>query len=649
MLRAFKNILNLLSRDAPSAAVAILPVVEANDAFRLGNEAMAHGELEQAVEHYSRHIARFPKKPSGYIGRGYALTEQARWKEAIDTLNQAAQLDGSNADVYYMLGRAYRELGDSSAADLAWGKAHELAPTLEHVYCDYCLLLFQLGKVNQALSLMQTGISQFPLNSRIHFFLGNIHAELGDYSSAVESYRASLELGDMSAGLYVSLGPALIQTGDYEGAIDILRKAQELNHQSVNAASNYVMAIQYSDKLSKTEKFEAAREFAERFETPLKSYWGQHKKAGDSSNRKLRVGYVSGDFRNHALAFFFEPILACHDKDQFEVYCYYTHPVSDNVTRRIQSLADHWLSCHEMSDDALAARIREDGIDILVDLSGHTGHNRLLTFARKPAPVQMTWLGYQATTGLQAMDYRITEESLDPTGTSEQFHSEKLIRLSSSGTFSPSPDSPQVNALPALSTNGFTFGCLNNPAKITEQAISMWAQILRGNDASRLLFGNATQVLIDRISAQFRQHGIDPGRLAFRPKVGLKEYLALHHEIDMALDTFPYNGGTTTFHSLWMGVPVVTLEGDSTLSKVGVAAMSGMGLGQFCTNSPEQYIERALYFSRNLEELSAVRQSLRSNMDQITQHLTLQVTRSLEDAMQSCWKTYCCSTQVTSP
>lgn len=625
----------------PPLASPVRQTAAESDDFQLGNAAMAREDLTQALEHYGRYAAQHPHLAKGYVGLGYALSEQGQWAQAIQALQQAVALDANNAGSYFMLGRACLQQHEPHAAEQAWARAHELDPQLEPVYGEYCILLFTHGKIAEALSLMEMGVSRFPKNSQFHFYFGNLLAECGNYAKAIEHYRIAVKLGDLSPGLFNSMGSTLVQVGSYDEAIVVLQKAQTLDPRSASAASNYLLAIQYAGQLSKAEKFAAAEAFAERFERPLRSQWGHYHQRDDISGRKLRIGYVSGDFRAHALAFFFEPIISLHDKSKFEIFCYYTHPVFDAVSQRIRAQADHWLSCHELSDEALAACIRADAIDVLVDLSGHTGHNRLLTFARKPAPVQMTWLGYQATTGLQAMDYRITDEGLDPIGASEPFHSEKLIRLPSSGTFSPSPESPPVNALPALGGQPFTFGCLNNPSKITDEAIALWAQILTRAPESRLMIGNATPVLSERLSAQFEKLGVTASRLVFQPKVSLAEYLALHHQVDLALDTFPYNGGTTTFHSLWMGVPIIALDGESSLSRVGAAVMRGMGLGQFCASTMEQYVEQALYFSQHLPELAAVRASLRETAKQVHQQLAMTVTRSLEDAMQSCLQAYC--------
>jgi len=645
MLKALKNVFGFRQPRAdgsapiqPAQADAIdLQKAPPPDHFRLGNAAVQADNYAEAAEHYARFVAAEPANASGHVGLGFALVQLGRFSEAIETLNQAVTHDPKSGDGFFLLGQACLGLGQPQAAMHAWGKAHALAPELEHLYCDYCLLLFNHGQADQALGLMRTGVQRFPANADFKFYLGNLLAERADYASAAEAYREAVALNPDSPHLLSSYATALMQIGERDAAAVVLKKAMDLAPDAAAIFSNYLLCIQYGGAISREDKLQAALEFSTRFETPLMGEWGNWHRF-DSHVRKLRLGYVSGDFRNHALASFIEPILLHHDKSRFELHCYYTHPVVDEVTQRIAGLADRWISCHDMSDADLAARIRADEIDVLVDLSGHTGHNRLLTFARKPAPVQMTWLGYQATTGLRAMDYRVTEESLDPTGTSERFHSEKLIRLPSSGTFSPSPESPPVNELPFLSGQPFTFGCLNNPTKITDDAIAVWAEILQRSPGARLLLGNATAPLVERISAQFAQCGVAPSRLVFQPKLGLADYLGLHHQIDVGLDTFPYNGGTTTFHSIWMGVPLIALDGDTALSKVGAGIMRGLGLPQFCAETREQYVERAVHFHAHFQELADVRGALRGKLDAINKQMAIDVTRWLESAMQACWQ-----------
>ena len=634
-MKAFLTSLFVRSKNSSSVAQAVTSSAEvtstllsqANVAVRGDNFPLAAGLYQQLVESGSN-------SPNVYISYGYALSNLAEFSKAKVILLRAIELDEQNADAHYMLGTACNSLGDTAGAELAWKASHKLSPLIENLYCDLCLLLFTQGKHDDAKALIRAGIGHFPSNANMYFYLGNLHSEGADFAAAVDAYEQSRQLNDSSPYMLSSYSSALRQTGDLALSAELTKKALSLAPSEPSIHSNYLMSLQYTPAHSKKEKFDAHIEFATQFEVPLMTQWGNYKNSL-SVGRKIRIGYVSGDFRNHSLIFFIAPILANHDKSKFEVFCYHAHPSHDADTQRIRELADCFVDCHGLADEALATKIRTDEIDILIDLSGHTGYNRLLVFARKPAPVQMTWLGYQSTTGLSAIDYRISEEALDPTGSSEAFHSEKLLRLPSSGTFSPSPDSPPVNELPALGGATFTFACLNNPSKITDEAIALWSQILTASPSSRLMIGNATPALVDKLSRQFSFYNVSLSRIIFQPKVSLRQYLQLHHQVDLALDTFPYNGGTTTFHSLWMGVPVLALEGDTAMSKVGAAIMRGLDLSKFCSASNQSYVENAVYFSTHLAELDVVRQSLRQRMDVDRKSTRLNSSHALTSRMPS--------------
>jgi predicted O-linked N-acetylglucosamine transferase (SPINDLY family) len=369
--------------------------------------------------------------------------------------------------------------------------------------------------------------------------------------------------------------------------------------------------------------------------------WRAHENSRDKSKR-LKVGYVSGDFRDHPVTNFFEPILTAHDKSQVEVFCYYNHHQQDHVTSRIAAKSDHWIACKGMSDTELAERIRNDGIDILVDLSGHTAHNRLLVFARKPAPIQVTWIGYISTTGLTAMDYRLTDAALDPVGMTERFHSEELLRVPMCAPFTPSAESPPGNETPALTNGYFTLGCLNQLTKITEEAMQLWARILLALPGSRLIIGNVNDVSTkSRLVDRFAKQGVAEERLILYPRMPLRDYLGLHHQIDLALDTFPYNGGTTTLHSLWMGVPLMALGGTTPISRVGASLMAGLGLPEFCTSDADEYLARTIEFARDLPKLNQVRQSLRERMRLALVSDPKVVAQPLEQMFRTIWSKWC--------
>ena len=608
--------------------------------FLLANESMKQGEFMSARLLYEQVIAVSPNDAAGHIGLGFVQLQTHKLADAIRTLKIATELNPSSADGYYMLGKAYLEQNAFDLAAKAWCKSLQLSKAIESIYCEYCLLLFNHGKIGQARQIIHFGAKAFPENADINFFCGNIALCDGDLVAALTSYQKSLALNEASPFALSNYGTALRQAGRLEESLAATTKAMLLAPDAHTIFSNYLLGIQYSANFSKQDRFNAHKEFSKRFEDPVVGLWGDYKNLL-TTDRKIRIGYVSGDFRNHSLVFFIEPILEAHNKANFEIYCYYNYPINDATTERLIAKADRWINCSQMSDDEFAKKIRDDKIDVLIDLSGHTGHNRLLTFARKPAPVQLTWLGYQATTGLKAMDFRITDDALDPAGTSEEFHSERLLRLVASGTFAPAGDSPVVGPLPCLQGKPFTFGCLNNPSKITERVIITWSKILQECSQTKLLIGNATTDMQLTVTRQFGKNGITANRIVFRPKVSLADYLAMHNEIDLALDTFPYNGGTTTLHSLWMGVPIVALKGDTALSNVGTSIMGGLNLNQFCAEDAEDYVEKAVYFAINPDELSAVRLSLRAQMTEMTSALTVAVTDSLEQSLQKCWIDFC--------
>ena len=300
------------------------------------------------------------------------------------------------------------------------------------------------------------------------------------------------------------------------------------------------------------------------------------------------------------------------------------------------------MECAAFSDEILAQRIRDDRVDILVDLAGHTAGNRLLTFARKPAPVQVTYLGYPGTTGLEAIDFRLTDSNLDPAGLTEKFHSERLFRIPVYAPFRPDACSPPVADLPALTSGCFTFSCLNNLAKINRRVVSLWARILQRLPAARLMLGNASDEAVrNRLWRLLEDVGVSRDRVVLKPSLPLKEFLALHHEIDLALDPFPWNGGTTTNHSLHMGVPVVTLAGDLPAGRLGVATMICAGLPEFVARNEDEYVEIAVRFAADSAQLGQIRGELRHRISADPRNDPRQITREIEAAFFKMWADRC--------
>jgi predicted O-linked N-acetylglucosamine transferase (SPINDLY family) len=372
-----------------------------------------------------------------------------------------------------------------------------------------------------------------------------------------------------------------------------------------------------------------------------------------TDGRRLKVGYVSPDFRQHSVAYFLEPLLRSHDRKVIEVFCYAEVGWPDTVTERFKQLADHWVTTVGMSDDATAERIRRDGIDILVDLAGHTSKNRLPVFARKPAPVQVTWLGYPNTTGLTAIDYRFVDAVTDPEGETEALASETLVRLPGGFLCYGGPDdAPAPGPVPSLTTGTVTFGSFNNPAKLSAATLDAWADVLARLPQARLLLKGkpfadpATRALyLDRLA----KRGVAVERIelvAWLPEEG---HLALYNRIDIALDPFPYNGTTTTCEALWMGVPVITLRGDRHASRVGASLLTQTRLTDLIADSVEAYVETAVALAGDPARLSELRQSLRPRMAASPLCDAPAFADKIEHAYRTIWQRWCAAPDPARP
>ena len=362
-------------------------------------------------------------------------------------------------------------------------------------------------------------------------------------------------------------------------------------------------------------------------------------------DRTLRIGYLSADLYEHSVTFFFEPVLSSHDTACFETICYSSSAHTDAVTGRLRASASRWRDISLMNPMKIAETIREDGIDILVDLSGHTAGNSLPVFALRPAPVQVTWLGYPNTTGLAAMDYRITDEYADPAG-EDAFYTETLLRLS--GCFlcyRPPADAPVVTPLPAGDSGQVTYGSFNNMAKITDKVVALWARVLQATPGSRLILKN--QSLTDPetreyLHGQFTQHGIDTARIVMHGRMpSTADHLALYGQIDIALDTFPYNGTTTTCEAMWMGVPTMVLAGNRHAGRVGVELLHAADMSDWIADSPDEYVRKSTAFASDRAGLAEFRANLREKLRTSILLNATAFTGKLEDACRNVWKKWC--------
>ncbi len=461
-------------------------------------------------------------------------------------------------------------------------------------------------------------------------------------------FATARNAGCTFVGNRASMGAAdlghLIAKGDSARAVEVCRR--ELKKKTGAAAhSGLLLSMHYLPGFSPEEIFQAHRLFAERYEAPLVNDWRGHSNSRDPE-RRLRVGYVSNDCKGHTTAKFLRPVLENIDRQQFDLFLYSATRTADDVTREFQRIAaEGWRNIAGISDEEVANRIREDSIDILVDITGHNADNTMGAFARKPAPVQVGWLGYADTTGLRAMDYRITDALADPPGTTEQLHSEKLLRLPCFLCYALPDGLPEVSPLPFDRNGRVTFGSFNNFMKMSPETIECWARILKGVEGSRLMLKHLQSVDAgsrEGLRRVFKRHGVDGERIEILPWAPSHAlHMGAYRNVDVALDPFPYHGTTTTCDALAMGVPVVSRAGKTHVSRVGITLLSQVGLSDWVASSPDEYVERAIEYARQPDLLRDVRASLRARLAASDLGRPAGFARSMEDAWRRIWRIYC--------
>jgi protein O-GlcNAc transferase len=598
------------------------------------------GKAAEALPYFDRALALQPGHAGLHYNKGAALQALGELDAALSHYREALRLYPQFATAHACLGYVLSMQGKFAEAEPHVVRALELQPHAGDVRLNLGNLQLSLGRFADAQQEFERVLARSPENVQAELHLGWALKEQGDFPAAERHYRRALELRPDFAEAHDKLGSLMKDRGQAEAALACLRQALALKPDFVAAHSNLCLSLNYAAGATPQEIHAEHLEFARRHCAGFSAL--AHANRADPE-RRLRIGYVSGDFRAHVLAHFIEPVLAHHDHSLCEVFCYYNFHTHDAITARLRAYADHWRDIFGLGDDEVARKIQADGIDILVDLSGHTGLNRLLVFARKPAPVQASYLGYLNTTGLGAMDYRISDARAAPAGTLDDCHSERLARLPDTQWCYQAPSqTPEVPVLPGLENGFLTFGAFQTLAKVNPPVIELWSRVLQQLPQSRLLvLASGLQSIAGNFEQEFARHGIAPGRVELLGAVPFAEYLALHGSVDVMLDTFPYAGGTTTCHALWMGVPVISLPGPTATSRGGASLLAAVGLEEFIAQNAEHYIAIASRLAADLPRLAAVRAGLRQRMSSSPLCDALRFTRSLEAAYRSMWRTWC--------
>ena len=610
------------------------------------------------------------------IALGINLMRSNRLNEAKAVFKQICEWDAYNVDAWYLLSCVNGMQGNVDEAGRCCYRVIALRPKHSEAHVNLGNVLYYQGQLDEAVLHYKTALRSKPKNAIGYNSLGNVLKEQGKIDDAIESYRRAIKLRPEYITAYANLAITFISQGKLGMAERLMRKALKSHPNDVNLLSvlgnilikqgktnsglelyqnalrlsptnsivhsDLLMSMQYHPAYSAESLFEAAKAWGSAHSTDVSSFPSLD--IIEQSRKRLRLAYVSGDFCNHPVGYFIESVLSHHDKSQFEVFGYYNNTRHDDLTLRLQESCEHWRNIVGESDNAVTEKIREDKIDILVDLSGHTGNNRLLTFAQKPAPVQVTWMGYCATTGLSAMDYIMGDRFLIP-GEEERYYVEQVHRLPNAYLcFSPPGRSIECGPLPALNKGKITFGCFNNTAKLTDRVIACWSTLMHALPQAQLYlkyksFGD--DGVRQRYQRLFTKHDVDSSRIRFAGSSPREEHLAAYQEVDIALDPFPYNGGTTTMESLWMGVPVVTLRGDRYVSHVGETILKNLGLPEYVTDCEEAYITQAIALASDIPSLAELRGGLRDRLLNSVLCDGQGFARDLEAAYRQMWEAWC--------
>jgi len=634
--------------------------------LNLGHAWHAQGSLDAALDCYQRTLALRPNLASAHLGQGNVLHDQGRLADAQACYEQAIALCPELAEAHHNLGNVLHAQGKLAEACAAQRRALELKPDHASAWNSLGSTLQAQGKLDAALDCYARALQIRPDYAEAHNNCGNAWKDAGRLDEALRCYENALTANPHFHAARSNLGGTLQAQGKLDAALECSRRTLELQPDHVEAHVNHGNACKdagrldealrsYQSALASKPDLLAARhnllatlhycpdvtlqrlatahaEFDCFHAASLRTSWQPHSNTRDPQ-RRLRWGFVSSDLGQHPVGVFLVRVLENLDRQQCEVFCYSERLKADALTDRIRAASTGWRDVFGLTDERLAEQIRADQIDILFDLAGHTAKNRLLVFARKPAPIQITWLGYVGTTGLQAIDYLLADRHEVPPQ-AESYYVERVLRLPDGYVcFDPPADAPPIGPLPATRAGRFTFGSFNNPAKINSQVLAAWADILRQVPHSRLLLkyrGLDSDAVGQRLRRSLAEQEVDPQRLELAGWSPRAATLPAYGEVDLALDTFPYGGGLTTCEALWMGVPVVTFPGETFASRHALSHLSAAGLTETIARDRSDYVRLAVTLANDLPRLAALRSGLRERVaasplcdgPRFAQHLT---------------------------
>jgi predicted O-linked N-acetylglucosamine transferase (SPINDLY family) len=602
--------------------------------LNVGKPAEAEGLLRRAV-------SLDPRNAQAQARLGDALRLLGRLPEAAACLSNAAGLEPGEAEYHCLLGLVLKGLGRLDEAVACYDRALRLRPDYPDAISNRGNVFLESGRLDEAVAAYRRAVAVAPEFAAGHCNLGIALTRSGQPDEALACFERAVGIDPGQAAFYNHMGNCLKDKGRLDESFRCFRRAVELEPGFARAYSNLLFALPFSPDYDTRAVYEENVLWARRYAEPLTAAARPHTN-DRSPDRRLRVGYVSPNFMAHCQAYFMTPLLAAHDHRDFAIVCYSDVLRPDAITARLRSYADEWRDVAGLTHEGLAEAVRRDNIDVLVDLTMHMGRDRLLTFARKPAPVQVCWLAYPGTTGLSAIDYRLTDPYLDPPGPDDAYHSEEPVRLPDCfWCYDPLADGPPVNPLPALERGYVTFASLNNFCKINDGVLTVWARVLGLVEGSRLLLLAPEGSHRGHVFEVLGCHGVSSERVTFTPHRPRGDYLRLYQGVDLGLDTFPSNGHTTSLDSYWMGVPVVTLAGSTAVGRAGVCQLMNLGLPELIARTPDEFVEIAAGLARDLPRLGKIRATLRDRTERSPLMDAPRFARNIEAAYRAMWRRWC--------
>ncbi|MBP2316539.1 tetratricopeptide repeat protein [Azospirillum soli] len=618
-----------------------------------------------------------PKSIPALNALGLAFHASHDYAEACRCFEQALGIVPGRVELLRNLAHAQFGRKDWAKAQAVFAQLHVRGEKIQKDWIPHALSLHHLKRNKEAVAVLEQFLAQDPNNAEAWYALGLCVYDVQGASAAIHAYRQCITHNPKKYTAYLNLVAIAHKHSNAQMAANVARDLLKINKNYLPIYGNYGLALaslgkgreaveaferliagqpanyrcrsnllfysQYLEDTTARKLYELHHEWDVRHAEPLRRSWPKHRN-DPSPGRRLRIGYVSPDLKFHSCAWFMMDLLAHHDRSAFEIYAYANLERADKVTDQLKANVDVWRDVDTLTETELARQIHQDRIDILIDLAGHTGRNSLITFACKPAPVQATWLGYPGTTGLRAIDYRISDPWLTPDDTPEIF-SEQVYNLPRVSHCFRAPEAAEPNALPARAKSFVTFGSFNNFAKVSDTAARLWTAALNRVPTARLLLksryigsAESREAILDR----FRRAGADLSRIDFaNGNERQDDHLNQYGQIDIALDSFPYGGMTTTCEALWMGVPVVTMLGDRTCARYGNSVLNAVGLGELVATDPEQFGEIAARLAGDLDQLAELRATLRDRMARSPLCDGPGFTRAMEAAYRDMWNRWC--------